>query len=254
MEQLLWLCLAAFAAGFIDAIVGGGGLVQTPATLVVLPQHPVATLLGTVKIPSFAGTFIAAINYARRVTINIKLVVLVAIIAFAASFVGSSLAASLDNKVFKPIILVILIGVAIYTYSNKGFGLQLKGSAPSRLKILLALVLALIIGFYDGFIGPGTGSFLVLLFIAVLGNDFLHASAHAKIVNLATNLASIIYFGSTGHILYQYAVPMAACNVFGSFVGSWLALRKGNTFIRGFFLFVVIATMARFAWDIFKSW
>jgi uncharacterized membrane protein YfcA len=111
----------------------------------------------------------------------------------------------------------------------------------------------LLIGFYDGFIGPGTGSFLVLIFISVLGQDFLHASAHAKIVNMATNLASIIYFAINGNILFELAIPMAACNMLGGFIGSKFALLKGNKFIRLFFLCVVCATIVRFGYDVLNE-
>lgn len=252
MNELVWLCMAAFAAGFIDAIVGGGGLIQTPATLVILPNYPVATLLGTVKIPSFSGTAIAAWQYSKRVQLNIRLLLEVAGLAFIGSLMGSRLASLLSNQVFKPIILILLIAVAIYTYTNKNFGLQSAKNIDKQKALISGLCMGLLIGFYDGFIGPGTGSFLILVFIALIGQDFLHASAHAKIVNLATNFASILYFGSTGHILYQFAIPMALCNIAGSFTGAKLALMKGNTFIRVFFLLVVTATIARFAWDIFK--
>lgn len=252
MNELVWLCMAAFAAGFIDAIVGGGGLIQTPATLVILPNYPVATLLGTVKIPSFSGTAIAAWQYSKRVQLNVRLLLAVAGLAFIGSLMGSRLASLLSNQVFKPIILILLIAVAIYTYTNKNFGLQSAKNIDKQKALISGLCMGLLIGFYDGFIGPGTGSFLILVFIALIGQDFLHASAHAKIVNLATNFASILYFGSTGHILYQFAIPMALCNIAGSFTGAKLALMKGNTFIRVFFLLIVTATIARFAWDIFK--
>ncbi|MDB5230258.1 MAG: rane protein [Chitinophagaceae bacterium] len=252
--ELIILCLAAFAAGFIDAIVGGGGLIQTPALFIMLPQYPVATLLGTTKIPSFTGTSIAVYQYSKRVKFDIKLLSIVASLAFAASLCGSRLASMLSNQVFKPIILVLLVGVAIYTYSNKKFGSQSHKIVDQNTAIISGIMFGLLLGFYDGFIGPGSGSFLILAFVTMAGQDFLHASAHAKIVNLSTNLASILYFSSTGHILYEFALPMAACNVAGSFIGAKLALLKGNRFIRIFFLLVITGTIARFAWDIYKGW
>ena len=118
----------------------------------------------------------------------------------------------------------------------------------------MAALFGILIGFYDGLIGPGTGSFLILVFIAVLGFDFIGASAHAKIVNMATNLAAIIYFSSTGHILFQYAIPMALFNLVGAFFGTKLALLKGNKFVRVFFLIVVFGTILRFAYDILKAY
>jgi uncharacterized membrane protein YfcA len=249
---LVLLCLAAFTAGFVDSIVGGGGLIQTPALLVILPNYPVATILGTTKIPSFVGTSMAAYHYSKRVELNFRLLAAVASVAFVASLLGSRCASLLSNSVFKPIILVLLIGVAIYTYSNKKFGLHDAKHVEAKKAMLLGCLSGLIIGFYDGFIGPGAGSFLIVVFVALIGQDFLHASAHAKIVNLATNLASILYFSSTGHILYQFAIPMAVCNMAGSYVGTKLALLKGNSFIRVFFLLVVFGTILRFAWDVFR--
>ena len=250
-NELALLCLAAFAAGFIDAIVGGGGLLQTPATLLILPHYPVATLLGTVKIPSLAGTAVAAFKYAKQVKFNYVVLAACTVAAFLASLSGAYLVSRINNEHIKPIILVVLIAVALYTYFNKQFGVQQQRNQTVKRQVLLAAVFGLIIGFYDGLIGPGTGSFLILVFIGALGFDFIGASAHAKIVNVGTNLAALIYFSSTGHVLFQYAIPMAIFNILGSFLGAKLALLKGNKFIRIFFLIVVFGTILRFAYDVF---
>lgn len=243
--------MAAFAAGFIDAIVGGGGLVQTPVVFLTFPQLPVASLLGTTKIPSFSGTAVSLYQYAKRVTIEWKLIAWIAVIAFASAMAGSWMVSRISNQTFKPIILVALVIVAVYTYSKKNFGQQEEKLLPFYQALARGIACGLLIGFYDGFIGPGTGSFLVLAFIGLLGQDFLHASAHAKIVNLATNIASIIYFSSTGHIVYELAIPMAVCNMAGGFIGTRFALLKGNKFIRLFFLCVVCGTILRFGYDVF---
>lgn len=250
ISELLLLCLFAFAAGFIDAIVGGGGLLQTPATLLILPHYPVATLLGTTKIPSIAGTTLAAFKYAKQVKFKVKVLFACASSAFLAALLGAFLVSRIDNAVIKPVILIVLILVALYTYFNKQFGIHQEKNHSVKRQVLMASVFGLLIGFYDGLIGPGTGSFLILVFIAVLGFDFIGASAHAKIVNIATNLAAIIYFSSTGHILFQYAIPMAIFNICGAYFGTKLALLKGNTFVRIFFLIVVFGTILRFAYDI----
>ncbi|MFT3981455.1 MAG: sulfite exporter TauE/SafE family protein [Ferruginibacter sp.] len=250
-SEIIILCIAAFAAGFIDSIVGGGGLVQTPATLITLPQHPVATLLGTTKIPSFTGTAIACYQYAKKVTLQWKLLLIMGSIALLAAMAGSYTVSQVSNRFMKPVIFCILIAVAIYTYTKKDFGTAVRKDIHPRHELLYGALFAFILGFYDGFIGPGTGSFLVIFFIAILGYDFLRASAHAKFVNLATNMGSIIYFGGSGHILYKYAIPMAVCNVAGSFLGARLAIMKGNRFIRVFFLLIVTATIIRFGYDIF---
>jgi len=250
-HEIIILCIAAFAAGFIDAIVGGGGLIQTPAILVVLPQYPVATLLGTTKIPSFFGTSMAAMQYAGRVPIQKKLLVSMCILALAAAYTGSRTVSLVSNTFMKPVIFGILILVALYTFSKKDFGVASSRQLSKKKELILSSVFAIAIGFYDGFIGPGAGSFLILFFISMLGFDFLKASAHAKFVNLATNIGSIIFFGGSGHILFQYAIPMAICNFTGSLVGARLAIWRGNAFIRIFFLLVIIGTIIRFGYDIF---
>jgi uncharacterized membrane protein YfcA len=250
-QGLVFLCIAAFAAGFIDAIVGGGGLIQTPALLIALPKYPVATLLGTTKIPSFLGTSMAAVQYTKIVKLRWKLLTLMCCLALIAAYAGSKTVSVVSNTFMKPVIFGMLIIVAFYTWSKKDFGIASVRSHPPRREQLYAALFAVILGFYDGFIGPGAGSFLVLFFIGVLGFDFLKASAHAKFVNLSTNMGSIIFFGGSGHILFQYAIPMAACNFIGSMLGARLAILKGNTFIRIFFLIIVVGTIIRFGYDIF---
>lgn len=249
--EMIILCITAFLAGFVDAIVGGGGLIQTPAALVVLPQYPVATVIGTLKIPAFSGTSFAAVQYAKKVKLNYRLLGIMAAIAFCASFAGSRLLTMVSNSFMKPLLLIVLIAVAIYTYANKNFGNHVAKDHTPKQQLLYAVIISLVIGFYDGFIGPGAGSFLVLAFISLMGFDFLRASANAKFVNLATNLGSITFFMISGKILYAIALPMAVCNAVGGLLGARLALLKGNTFIRIFFLIVVTATILRFAYDIF---
>lgn len=249
--EIIILCTGAFAAGFIDAIIGGGGLIQTPVTLVTLPQYPVATLLGTTKIPSISGTSIAAVQYSLKVKIKWRLMLLMCTIAFAAAFTGSKLVSITSNSFMKPVIFCMLVIVAIYTYTKKDFGMASSKVQNNQKEFFYGAVFALLVGFYDGFIGPGAGSFMVLFFISILGFDFLKASAHSKIVNVSTNLGSILFFSLQGHILYHYALPMAAFNFAGSFLGSRLAILKGNRFIRIFFLLVIAATILRFGYDIF---
>lgn len=249
-EILVWICLAAFCAGFIDAIVGGGGLIQTPASLILLQAHPVANILATVKLPSFTGTAVATLQYLKKVRINLKLTVYMMITAGAASFLGSWVLTKVSNELMKPILVVVLLGVAVYTFFKKDFGQLVKEKIFTQ-SIWKGILIAAIIGFYDGFIGPGTGSFLILVFIAILGFDFLQSSAHAKMVNLATNGGSIILFILKGKVLWNFALPMAASNALGGYIGAKIAIKKGNQFIRMFFLIIVISTLCRFAWDVF---
>ena len=248
---LILLCIAAFLAGFVDAIVGGGGLIQTPMGLILLPNLPVATIIGTLKIPSFSGTFFAAFQYLKKIEMNWKLLIIMMVLAVPSAFLGSTLLTYVSNDFMKPLLLVVLSLLVIYTYVKKNFGQHSDKSHSTNQQILYAVLISFFIGFYDGFIGPGTGSFLVLAFVTLLGFDFLQASANAKMVNLATNFGSICLFIIKGKIIWMIAIPMAVCNAFGGFLGAKLAINKGNKFIRIFFLVVVIGTLIRFAYDVF---
>jgi uncharacterized membrane protein YfcA len=248
---IILLCLFAFLAGFVDAIVGGGGLIQTPAGLILLPQYPVASVIGSLKIPAFTGTAFAARQYLKKVQVNWKQVSLMGIVAFLAAFAGSELLSQVSNQFMKPIIFVVLIGVALYTYTQKSFGQHTHKNIHPKHQFAYSLLISLVIGFYDGFIGPGAGSFLVMAFIGILGYDFLKAGTHAKLINLSTNLGSISLFMLKGSILWSVAIPMAISNGIGGILGAKLAIYKGNQFIRIFFLLIVTATLLRFGYDIF---
>ena len=251
LYHIVLLCVAAFFAGFVDAIVGGGGLIQTPASLIILGGHPVASVIATVKIPSFSGTLFAARQYVKKVTINWKLIALTCTVAFFASYAGSQLLLYVSNAFMKPVLLVVLTLVAIYTFRKKDFGQQSGSQIKEEQLFLRSAIISAIVGFYDGFIGPGTGSFFILAFISFLHLDFLQASAHAKLANLATNLGSITLFIISGKILWAFAIPMAVSNAIGGIIGARLAIAKGNRFIRVFFLIVVIGTLIRFSYDVF---
>jgi uncharacterized membrane protein YfcA len=249
--DLILLCIAAFLAGFTDAISGGGGLIQTPAALILLPQYPVVTVIGSLKLPAASGTFIAAIQYARKIKLNLSMAAVLIVIAFSAAMAGSKLLSMVSNDFIKPFLLIVLIGVAVYTYSNKKFGTHKEKNHSVSQQWLGAMLISLLLGFYDGFIGPGAGSFMILGFITLLGFDFLTASAHTKMVNLASNLGSLVFFIVTGKIIFAIAIPMAVCNACGGLLGARLAILKGNAFIRIFFLAVVVIVILRFAYDVF---
>lgn len=250
MIATLTLCFFAFLAGFIDSIVGGGGLIQLPALLFTLPEYPVPKLLGTGKIPSFAGTLTAAYQYAQHVHFQWKLLIAASVSSWIASLLGSSLVSYLDSDMLKPLILLLLIAVAVYTFFKKDFGTLKTKEVNASKSIIYGILIGMALGFYDGFFGPGTGSFLILAFISILGFDFLSASAHAKIVNAFTNLGSIIVFGWQGNIVWHYALPMAAFNLLGSFIGSRMAILRGNTFVRKIFLGVIFLMILRYGYDI----
>lgn len=249
--EIVIICIVSFFAGFIDSIAGGGGLIQTPAILLLFPQFPVATLLGTTKIPSLSGTMFSAYLYSKKVEVNFRIFTILIPAAFAGAFLGSWVITLIEDDFIKPAILVILTLVAIYTFLNKSLGETTYRKTEIRKQMIIGSLFGFVIGFYDGMIGPGTGSFFILAFIVFLGFDFLTASANAKMLNVATNIASIALFASTGNILYRLAIPMAICNVCGAFLGTKLALLKGNKFIRAFFLIVVVATIMRFAYEIY---
>lgn len=248
---IIILCIAAFAAGFVDAIVGGGGLIQMPVALITLPFESVSTVAGTLKIPSFSGTALAFVQYAKRVSIRWKVTALMCVIALACSYTGSWLLTLTSNAFMKPVLLFVLAGIAVYTYVKKDLGAVKRVALTEKKIFFYSILISLVIGFYDGFIGPGAGSFFILAFISILRFDFLEASAHAKVVNLATNLGSIFLFFLKGKILWIYALPMALCNAAGALVGAKMAMMRGNRFIRIVFLVVIIATLLRFAWDVF---
>lgn len=248
---IVLLCFASFAAGFIDAIVGGGGLIQTPVALVLLPNVSVSSIIGTLKVSAFSGTSFAAFQYLKKVDINWKLLAIMMLLAFPSAFLGSTLLTYVRNDFMKPLLLVVLSLLVIYTYAQKNFGRHIVKSQSTKTQIFYAVLISFVVGFYDGFIGPGTGSFLVLAFIVLMGFDFLHASANAKMVNLATNFGSISLFVIKGKIIWTIAIPMACSNAFGGWLGAKLAINKGNKFIRIFFLVVVIGTLVRFAYDVF---
>ncbi len=223
---MILLCLIAFAAGFVDSIVGGGGLIQTPLTLALLPQFPVATVMGSLKVPAFCGTAMASYQYVKKVKLDYSLLLIFAFVASVSAFIGSQVLTIVNNDFMKPILLVILILLAIYTIFKKDFG-QAKEKYVARNKMmLLGILICVIVGFYDGFIGPATGTFFILGFVSVLGMDFLKANTHAKLVNLATNFGSFCLFLIKGKIVWAIALPMAVCNASGGYLGASLPSKK----------------------------
>jgi uncharacterized membrane protein YfcA len=250
MEYLI-LCIAAFGAGLIDAVVGGGGLIQVPALFAAMPNTPPAMLLGTNKLAGVWGTGAAAVNFARRVKVQWSTAVPAAMSAFVLAFAGAYTVTKIPPDFLRKLLPFILVAVALYTLKKKDFGsihAPLHGGWKER---AIAIGVGGSIGFYDGFFGPGTGSFLVFLFVRFFGFDFLSASAVAKVVNVACNLAALLWFWYSGHLLWQIGLLMAACNVAGSLVGSRLAIRKGSGFVRKIFLLVVSALILKTGYDAF---
>lgn len=250
----VWLCGLAFLAGFIDSVVGGGGLIQLPALLLFLPadlRGVLPAVLGTNKMSSICGTGTALAQYARRIRIPWATMLPAALAAFAMSAVGAHTVSSLKDALLKPLVLGLLVGVALYTVFRPNLGEIHAPRFTPRRERWAGLALGAVIGFYDGFFGPGTGSFLIFAFIGLLGFDFLTASASAKVINFATNLSAVAYFAATDRILYRYALPMGACNVLGSLLGTRVAMRRGNRFVRVLFLLVVSAMITRYGYEVF---
>jgi uncharacterized membrane protein YfcA len=248
---LALLGVGAFLAGMVDAVVGGGGLIQIPLLFSAFPQAAPATLFGTNKLASVFGTAGAAVQYSRRVSIPWSAAGPAALAAAIGSWSGARAVVLFPPAALRPLILVLLVLVALYTFLRKDFGIHHRRLASAGRECGLAILIGAALGFYDGFFGPGTGSFLIFLFIRILGMDFLHASVSAKIVNVSTNLAAIAVFVSHGAVFWQVALVMACCNLLGSRVGTGLALRHGAVFIRKAFLAVVLVLILRFAADTF---
>ena len=245
------LAILAFVAGFIDAVVGGGGLIQIPALLISLPKNPLPTLFGTNKIAALTGTSIAAYQYSKRIKFNYKLLSVIALCAFIASYLGAKTVSIIDVNSLKPIILVILILIAVYTFIKKDLGSIQTRSLSFNKQLIYGSLIGFSVGFYDGFFGPGTGSFFVLGFVVILGFEFVTASAYSKIINCMTNISALIVFIRQGNYLPEIAVIMSVFNILGSIIGSKIALKKGNQFVRIIFLIIVTLMIIRYGYDIF---
>ena len=251
--ELPWLIAIAFIAGLVDAAVGGGGLVQLPGLFTALPQQPAGVLFGTNKFSSVFGTGASAWRYARTVRFPWRPVLFAAGAAFAFSFLGATAVSLLPKETVRPLILVLLVSMLAYTLMKKDFGALHRPREVGRRELWIALAMGAGIGFYDGFFGPGTGSFLIFLFIRFFGLDFLRASAASKVVNLATNVSALSFFIPSGNILFAVAIPMATANVIGAVVGTRLALRGGTPLIRKLFVGLVVVLITRMAWDTFNG-
>lgn len=252
--DFILLACAAFLAGLVDAVVGGGGLIQIPVLFSVFPREVAATLLGTSKLAGVFGTSAAALNYARRVRVAWSAAAPAAIAAFALSFAGAYTVTRVPGDFIRSLLPVVLLAVAIYTFRKKDFGSVHAPVHSGMMEKLVAVGMGACIGFYDGFFGPGTGSFLMFLFVRFFGFDFLSASAAAKVVNVACNVAALLWFGYSGHLLWQLGLMMAVCQVAGSLVGTRLAIRHGSVFVRKLFLIVVSLLILKTTYDAVARW
>ena len=241
----LFLLAASFFAGFIDSIAGGGGLIQLPALLIGLPKSETAEVLGTNKLSSVFGTTTAAALYRKQIKPDPKILIAMGLPAFLGSAGGAVLASKIPTSSMRPMVLVLLIVVAVYTWFKPDLGkFENLRHLPQR-RVRIAAIAGMIIGFYDGIFGPGTGSFLMLILVASLGYAFITASAIAKVVNVATNVGAILVFGINGAVIWQIGIIMGVANISGAVVGARLAIKGGSTLVRKVFLFVTVALIVK---------
>ena len=249
--ELIFVTGASLLAGFVDSIVGGGGLILVPALFAAFPTTHPATLFGINKGASICGTAVATAQYARRVDMRWAALLPAALIGFAGSFAGAWLVTEVSPQFLRKVLPVVLLAVLVYTLAKKELGRHHAPRFSGRAETLAACCIGLVLGFYDGFFGPGTGSFFVFLFVRWLGYDFLNASASAKLLNTATNLAALLLFAYKGHVWWHFALTMAIANVLGSLLGTHMALKHGAAFVRVVFIFVVSALIMKTGYDAF---
>lgn len=249
--ELLIVSLASLLAGFVDSIVGGGGLILVPALFATFPAAQPATLFGTNKGASVWGTAFATWQFSRRVEMRWAALLPAAGAGFVAAFAGAWLVTVVSPDFLRKLLPAVLLAVLIYTLFRKELGRTHAPRFSGSKEAYVAASIGAVIGFYDGFFGPGTGSFLVFLFVRLLGYDFLNASACAKLINTATNVAALILFVAKGHIWWHFVIAMALANVLGSLLGTRLALKHGTGFVRVVFIVVVSALILKTGYDAF---
>ena len=245
---LLILGLAAFAAGLVDAVVGGGGLISVPALFSFVPNGSAGALFGTNKISSVSGTVFAAYRYARGVSLNWNPLLPALAGALVFSWLGAAAVSLLPRAFAQPLVLVMLILVAFSTLRSREMGTQHAPRHSVATQRWMGFLAGAVLGFYDGFFGPGTGAFLVFIFVRFFGYDFLHASASSKLINLTTNLAALAFFIPAGEFFMVAALVMATCNVVGALIGTSLAVVKGSGFVRRFFLVLLFVLILKMGW------
>jgi uncharacterized membrane protein YfcA len=251
-HALIALGFFSFCGGLIDAAVGGGGLVQLPALLHALPQHSLATVFGTNKLAVLAGNFFSIFSYLKRIKIIWKLMLPTMVSAFIFAFIGALSVALIPKRLMEYIVFFVLISMAGYTFVKKDLGMASFHTHCGTREVLLGVFFGGVIGFYDGVFGPGSGSLLLFVFVRYFGFDFLNASASAKLVNLGTFSAALIFFIPSGNVLWAIGGVIALCNIAGSLTGVFLALRYGSRFIRIFFLILLTFLIGRMGLAIFS--
>ena len=249
--NLILLGVAMFASGFIDAIAGGGGLIQTPAMLLSFPDRNPVEVVATSKTAAFFGTTTAAIQYRKFIKTDPKLFIAMVIPAFIGAAFGALFASRISAESFKSSIFFMMIAIFIYTLFKPDLGkVHVEKHSPKKMMVIGSIA-ACLIGFYDGLIGPGTGTMLMIALVAIMGFAFVGASAIAKVVNATTNLASIIVIGFSLGIMWKLGLVLAVANLAGGYMGSHMAIKKGSSFIRIFYLIVTALLILRLGYSLY---
>ncbi|GGS65226.1 TSUP family transporter [Nonomuraea spiralis] len=250
LEQVVVLLAAAAGAGWIDAVVGGGGLVQLPALL--MTGMPPVQAMATNKFSSVFGTASAAVAYTRSTKIDRQAALPGAGLAVLSAGLGAWAAGAISADVLRPVVMVVLLGVAAFVTLRPSMGALPQPHLRTNARVVTAVAVAGVgVAFYDGIMGPGTGTFLIIAFTTILGLDFVSASASAKIINVGTNLGALAVFALQGHVQWALGLGMAVCNVAGAQLGARMAIRRGTAFVRIVLLCVVVAMVIRLGWQQF---
>jgi uncharacterized membrane protein YfcA len=254
LTVLVLLGLAAAAAGFVDAVVGGGGLIQLPALLIGLPNAAPMQILATNKIGSICGTTVSSATYYRRIRPDPRTFLPMMVLAFAGSYCGALAASHIPREDFEPIVLIALVVVGAYVLLKPNLGEVTALRYTGTRHLGAALAVGFTIGFYDGALGPGTGSFLVFALVGLLGYSFLEASAKARLANWATNLGALALFVPQGAVLWKVGLVIGACNLVGGYLGARVAVSRGAGFVRIFFIVIVSAFIVRIGGNVLGLW
>jgi uncharacterized protein len=251
---LALLVLAALAAGFVDAVVGGGGLVQLPALLLGLPGASPVQVLATNKLASICGTSASSVTYYRKVRPHAGTFVPLMVLAFAGSALGAAIASRIPAEAFDPIVLTVLVVVGAWVLFRPSLGEATALRFAGHRHTAVAMAAGFVIGVYDGALGPGTGSFFVIALVGLMGYSFLEASAKAKMANWATNLAALVVFVPQGAVLWKVGLLMGLANMLGGWLGARTAVARGSRFVRVFFIVVVSAFIVRIGGEVLGLW
>jgi uncharacterized protein len=251
---LALLASAGLFAGFVDAVVGGGGLVQLPALVLGLPGASPVQVLATNKLASICGTSVSSVTYYRRVRPHAGTFVPLMLLAFAGSLCGALVASRIPEESFAPIVLAVLLLVGAYVLLKPSIGDVTTLRFSGHRHTAIAMAAGFVIGAYDGALGPGTGSFLVFTLVGLMGYSFLEASAKARMANWATNLAALCVFVPQDAVLWKTGLVMGLANLVGGYLGARTAVARGAGFVRVFFILVVAAFVIRIGGEVLGLW